>query len=136
MSNELAVTFPCLRSPHPDLLAGEDRHVRIMQEGANPDARLQLGPGTLRCLQRLLTRALSRRSWKGEEDSRRRYYRLTSLGSGRERGDWPTRRCSSGESSPEVGEVEIRRRSLYLLLRSSGRLGSNTKIRCYGFDEW
>jgi DNA-binding PadR family transcriptional regulator len=65
-------------------LAGEDRHgYGIMQEVAlQSDGQYKLGPGTLYDnLQRLLDQGLvSEVHRKGEEDSRRRYYRLTSLG--------------------------------------------------------
>jgi DNA-binding PadR family transcriptional regulator len=65
-------------------LAGEDRHgYGIMQEVAlQSDGQYKLGPGTLYDnLQRLLDQGLvSEVSRKSEEDSRRRYYRLTSLG--------------------------------------------------------
>src|SRR5882672_7249789 len=65
-------------------LAGEDRHgYGIMQEVAlQSDGQYKLGPGTLYDnLQRLLDQGLvSEVNRKGEEDSRRRYYRLTSIG--------------------------------------------------------
>jgi DNA-binding PadR family transcriptional regulator len=65
-------------------LAGEDRHgYGIMQEVAlQSDGQYKLGPGTLYDnLQRLLDQGLvTEINRKGEEDSRRRYYRLTSLG--------------------------------------------------------
>jgi DNA-binding PadR family transcriptional regulator len=65
-------------------LAGEDRHgYGIMQEVAlQSDGQYKLGPGTLYDnLQRLLNQGLvSEIAKRGEEDSRRRYYRLTSLG--------------------------------------------------------
>jgi len=65
-------------------LAGEDRHgYGIMQEVAlQSDGQYKLGPGTLYDnLQRLLDQSLvSEVTPRGEEDSRRRYYRLTSLG--------------------------------------------------------
>ena len=65
-------------------LAGEDRHgYGIMQEVAlQSDGQCKLGPGTLYDnLQRLLDQGLvAEVNRKGEEDSRRRYYRLTSLG--------------------------------------------------------
>lgn len=65
-------------------LAGEDRHgYGIMQEVAiQSDGQYKLGPGTLYDnLQRLLDQGLvSEVTRRGETDSRRRYYRLTSLG--------------------------------------------------------
>jgi len=65
-------------------LAGEDRHgYGIMQEVAlQSDGQYKLGPGTLYDnLQRLLDQGLvSEVIRRGEEDSRRRYYRLSSLG--------------------------------------------------------
>ena len=65
-------------------LAGEDRHgYGIMQEVAlQSEGQYKLGPGTLYDnLKRLLDQGLvSEVSRKGEEDSRRRYYRLTSIG--------------------------------------------------------
>jgi DNA-binding PadR family transcriptional regulator len=65
-------------------LVGEDRHgYGIMQEVAiQSDGQYKLGPGTLYDnLQRLLDQGLvSEITKRGEEDSRRRYYRLTSLG--------------------------------------------------------
>jgi len=65
-------------------LAGEDRHgYGIMQEVAlQSDGQYKLGPGTLYDnLQRLLDQGLvCEVSRRGEEESRRRYYRLTSLG--------------------------------------------------------
>ena len=66
-------------------LAGEDRHgYGIMQEVTRQsDGQFRLGPGTLYDnLQRLtgqkLVQALGQR--EGDEDPRRRYYRLSSLG--------------------------------------------------------
>jgi len=63
-------------------LSGEDRHgYAIMQEIARQSAgRYKLGPGTLydnleKLLEKGLVRELPRRP--GEEDPRRRYYRLT-----------------------------------------------------------
>jgi len=65
-------------------LAGEDLHgYGIMQEVARQsDARYKLGPGTLYDnLQRLLKEGLVQEA--GDHDgSRRRYYRLSSLGRG------------------------------------------------------
>ena len=65
-------------------LAGEDRHgYGIMQEVAlQSDGQYKLGPGTLYDnLQRLLDQGLvCEVTRRGEEESRRRYYRLTSLG--------------------------------------------------------
>jgi len=66
-------------------LSGEDRHgYAIMQEIARQSAgRYKLGPGTLydnleKLLEKGLVRELRRRP--GEEDPRRRYYRLTDTG--------------------------------------------------------
>ena len=66
-------------------LSGEDRHgYAIMQEIARQSAgRYKLGPGTLydnleKLLEKDLVRELPRRP--GEEDPRRRYYRLTGTG--------------------------------------------------------
>lgn len=65
-------------------LAGEERHgYGIMQEVAQQsDGRYKLGPGTLYDnLQRLMTQGLVQESARdGEEESRRRYYRLTPVG--------------------------------------------------------
>lgn len=68
-------------------LAGEDLHgYAIMQEVARQsEGKYKLGPGTLYDnLQKLIRRdwvqELGRR--RGDEDPRRRYYRLTSLGRG------------------------------------------------------
>jgi DNA-binding PadR family transcriptional regulator len=68
-------------------LAGEDLHgYGIMQEVARQsEGKYKLGPGTLYDnLQKLIERGwvqeLGRRP--GDEDPRRRYYRLTSLGQG------------------------------------------------------
>lgn len=65
-------------------LAGEDRHgYGIMQEVAlQSDGQYKLGPGTLYDnLQRLLDQGLvSEVAHRGDEDPRRRYYRLTSIG--------------------------------------------------------
>ena len=66
-------------------LAGEDLHgYGIMQEVARQsDGRYKLGPGTLYDnLQRLMKQGLVEETGSGEESSRRRYYRLTSLGRG------------------------------------------------------
>ncbi len=66
-------------------LAGEDRHgYGIMQEVARQsEGQYRLGPGTLydnlqRLLERQLVQPVGRRS--GDDDPRRRYYRLTPLG--------------------------------------------------------
>jgi DNA-binding PadR family transcriptional regulator len=65
-------------------LAGQDRHgYGIMQEVARQsDGSYKLGPGTLYDnLQRLVEQELvEERESKHSEDSRRRYYRLTSSG--------------------------------------------------------
>lgn len=68
-------------------LAGEDLHgYAIMQEVARQsEGKYKLGPGTLYDnLQKLIrwdwVQELGRR--RGDEDPRRRYYRLTSLGRG------------------------------------------------------
>src|SRR5262245_569116 len=69
-------------------LAGEDLHgYGIMQEVARQSGgQYRLGPGTLYDnLQRLTAQGLAeevRRSSAGDDDSRRRYYRLCSLGRG------------------------------------------------------
>ena len=66
-------------------LAGEDLHgYAIMQEVARQsEGKYRLGPGTLydnlqKLIQRKFVQELGRRA--GDEDPRRRYYRLTSLG--------------------------------------------------------
>lgn len=66
-------------------LAGEDRHgYGIMQEVARQsEGRYRLGPGTLydnlqKLLQRRLVQAVGQRP--GEDDPRRRYYRLSAQG--------------------------------------------------------
>jgi DNA-binding PadR family transcriptional regulator len=68
-------------------LAAEDLHgYGIMQEVAlQSEGKYKLGPGTLydnlqKLLQRKFVQELGRRP--GDDDSRRRYYRLTSLGRG------------------------------------------------------
>ncbi|MBI2688392.1 MAG: helix-turn-helix transcriptional regulator [Acidobacteria bacterium] len=64
-------------------LAAEDMHgYGIMQEVARQsDGRYKLGPGTLYDnLQRLMKQGLVQEAGAGSEDSRRRYYRLSSLG--------------------------------------------------------
>ena len=68
-------------------LASEDLHgYAIMQEVTRQsDGKYKLGPGTLydnlqRMIQRRLVQELGGRA--GDEDPRRRYYRLTSLGRG------------------------------------------------------
>jgi DNA-binding PadR family transcriptional regulator len=68
-------------------LAGEDLHgYGIMQEVARQSqGTYKLGPGTLydnlqKLIQRKVVQDLGRRP--GDEDPRRRYYRLTSLGRG------------------------------------------------------
>lgn len=66
-------------------LSGEDRHgYGIMQEIARQSSgRYKLGPGTLYDnLEKLLEKDLVRESPRrpGEEDPRRRYYRLTGTG--------------------------------------------------------
>jgi DNA-binding PadR family transcriptional regulator len=68
-------------------LAGEDLHgYGIMQEVARQSqGTYKLGPGTLydnlqKLIQRKVVQELGRRP--GDEDPRRRYYRLTSLGRG------------------------------------------------------
>ncbi len=68
-------------------LAAEDLHgYGIMQEVARQsEGKYKLGPGTLydnlqKLLQRKFVQELGRRP--GEDDPRRRYYRLTSLGRG------------------------------------------------------
>jgi DNA-binding PadR family transcriptional regulator len=68
-------------------LAAEDLHgYGIMQEVARQsEGKYKLGPGTLydnlqKLIQRKLVQELGRRS--GDDDPRRRYYRLTSLGRG------------------------------------------------------
>jgi DNA-binding PadR family transcriptional regulator len=68
-------------------LAAEDLHgYGIMQEVARQsEARYKLGPGTLYDnLQRMMAQGLVEevRRRAGDEDSRRRYYRLSSLGRG------------------------------------------------------
>ncbi len=68
-------------------LAGEDRHgYGIMQEVARQsEGRYKLGPGTLYDnLQRMTEQGLVEEAGRrpGHEDSRRRYYRLSSLGRG------------------------------------------------------
>src|SRR5260370_18481044 len=68
-------------------LAAEDLHgYGIMQEVARQsEARYKLGPGTLYDnLQRLMKQGLVEdvRRRAGDEDARRRYYRLSSLGRG------------------------------------------------------
>jgi DNA-binding PadR family transcriptional regulator len=68
-------------------LAAEDLHgYGIMQEVARQsDARYKLGPGTLYDnLQRMMKQGLVEevRGRTSDEDSRRRYYRLSSLGRG------------------------------------------------------
>jgi DNA-binding PadR family transcriptional regulator len=66
-------------------LAGEDRHgYAIMQEiGQHSQGQYKIGPGTLYDnLQKMMTQGLveeSRRAGR-DEDSRRRYYRLSRLG--------------------------------------------------------
>lgn len=66
-------------------LAGEDRHgYGIMQEVARQsDGQYKLGPGTLydnlqKLMERRLVQAVGRRP--GDDDPRRRYYRLSPLG--------------------------------------------------------
>ncbi len=66
-------------------LAGEDRHgYGIMLEVARQsEGRYKLGPGTLydnlqKLIERQLVEPVGRRA--GEEDSRRRYYRMSPLG--------------------------------------------------------
>ena len=68
-------------------LAGEDLHgYGIMQEVARQsEGKYKLGPGTLydnlqKLIQRKFVQELGRRP--GDDDPRRRYYRLTSLGRG------------------------------------------------------
>jgi DNA-binding PadR family transcriptional regulator len=68
-------------------LAGEDLHgYGIMQEVARQsEGKYRLGPGTLydnlqKLIQRKFVQELGRRP--GDEDPRRHYYRLTSLGRG------------------------------------------------------
>jgi DNA-binding PadR family transcriptional regulator len=68
-------------------LAAEDLHgYGIMQEvGRQSEGKYKLGPGTLydnlqKLIQRKLVEELGRRP--GDDDPRRRYYRLTSLGRG------------------------------------------------------
>ncbi len=68
-------------------LAGEDLHgYAIMQEiSRQSEGRYKLGPGTLydnlqKLIDRRLVQELGHRP--GDEDPRRRYYRLTSLGRG------------------------------------------------------
>jgi DNA-binding PadR family transcriptional regulator len=64
-------------------LAGEEMHgYGIMQEVARQsEGRYKLGPGTLYDnLQRLLKQGLVEEAGQDSEDSRRRYYRLTTLG--------------------------------------------------------
>lgn len=68
-------------------LAGEDLHgYAIMQEVARQSlGKYKLGPGTLydnlqKLIQREWVQELGQR--RGDEDPRRRYYRLTSLGRG------------------------------------------------------
>ena len=68
-------------------LAGEDLHgYAIMQEVARQsDNRYKVGPGTLYDnLQKLIANKLVQELGKrpGDEDPRRRYYRLSSLGRG------------------------------------------------------
>lgn len=66
-------------------LAGEDRHgYGIMQEVARQsEGQYKLGPGTLydnlqKLMERRLVQAVGRRP--GDDDPRRRYYRLSPLG--------------------------------------------------------
>jgi DNA-binding PadR family transcriptional regulator len=86
MSNEIGSYLPLSPAILHILisLAGEDRHgYGIMQEVAlQSEGQYKLGPGTLYDnLQRLLDQGLvCEVSRRGEEESRRRYYRLTSLG--------------------------------------------------------
>lgn len=68
-------------------LAGEDRHgYAIMQEVARQsEGQYKLGPGTLydnlqKLIERRLVQELGQRA--GDDDPRRRYYRLSSLGRG------------------------------------------------------
>jgi DNA-binding PadR family transcriptional regulator len=66
-------------------LAGEELHgYGIMQEVARQsEGRYKLGPGTLYDnLQRLVKQGIVEPAGEAAEDSRRRYYRLTSLGRG------------------------------------------------------
>ncbi len=68
-------------------LAAEDRHgYGIMQEVArHSEGRYKIGPGTLYDnLQKLLEQGIvaAARNASKDEDPRRRYYRLTSLGRG------------------------------------------------------
>ena len=88
-------------------LAAEDLHgYGIMQEVARQsEARYKLGPGTLYDnLQRMMTQGLVEevRRRAGDEDSRRRYYRLSSLG--------------RGVLSAEIGRLEgvVRKARLHL----------------------
>jgi DNA-binding PadR family transcriptional regulator len=69
-------------------LAGEERHgYGIMQDvGRQTNGALQLGPGTLYgCLKRMLAAGLVEESDERPDieldDERRRYYRMTALGS-------------------------------------------------------
>jgi DNA-binding PadR family transcriptional regulator len=68
-------------------LAGEDRHgYAIMQEVARQsEGQYKLGPGTLydnlqKLIERRMVQELGQRP--GDDDPRRRYYRLSSLGRG------------------------------------------------------
>jgi DNA-binding PadR family transcriptional regulator len=88
MKND-AATFPLSPATLHILLslAGEDLHgYGIMQEVARQsEGKYKLGPGTLydnlqKLIQRKFVQELGRRP--GDEDPRRRYYRLTSLGRG------------------------------------------------------
>jgi DNA-binding PadR family transcriptional regulator len=88
MKND-AATFPLSPATLHILLslAGEDLHgYGIMQEVARQsEGKYKLGPGTLydnlqKLIQRKFVQELGRRP--GDDDPRRRYYRLTSLGRG------------------------------------------------------
>jgi len=89
MKEDLSGFLPLSPAPLHILLslAGEDLHgYAIMQEVARQsEGRYKLGPGTLydnlqKLIQREWVQELGRRP--GDDDPRRRYYRLTSLGRG------------------------------------------------------
>ena len=89
VSEEIAAFLPLAPAALHILLslAGEDRHgYGIMQEVARQsDGQYKLGPGTLYDnLQKLMNQGLVEEaaSPTGNDDPRRRYYRLTSFGRG------------------------------------------------------
>jgi DNA-binding PadR family transcriptional regulator len=86
-------------------LAGEELHgYGIMQEiNRQSEGRYRLGPGTLYDnLQRLVRQGVVEPAGEDPEDSRRRYYRLTSLG----------RRVIAAEISRLEGVVREARRHI------------------------